>query len=411
MVARNRFVQGHTNRKADKMREIEADKFNGVLCFGGEDWWYHNRGHIDMQLMRRFAKKGTVVYVNSIVMQKPNFSEGRKFLQRLIRKTKSIFTGLKKSDVGFWVYSPFSLPVHHVSWLRPLNALILRWQLARVIRKLSMLNPLVWVACPAACDVAIKIRKSKLVYQRTDRYEEFPGVDSNIIKRYDQKLKANADITVYVNSVLYEEESKQCKRALYLDHGVDYEMFAAADNVNYQPDDIIDIPMPIVGFYGSFGKHTTDIKLLEKLADMLPDMSFVFIGPTLPECAKLKSKDNVWMIDQKPYEQIPYYGKFFDVAIMPWRQNRWISGCNPIKLKEYLALGKPIVSTPFNELNKYLEVVYEARTAEEFVMRIKQALKEDCPEKIISRRNAIKEFSWDSKAQKVLDEIFVEINE
>ena len=145
-----------------------------VLCFGGEDWWYHNRGHIDMQLMRRFSQLGTTVYVNSIIMQKPNLAQGRNFIRKLIRKTKSILTGLRKTDIGFWVYSPLSLPVHHVSWARGLNQAILHYQIRRVTRKLGIRHPVVWVACPAACDVAVKMRKSKLVYQRTDRFEEYP---------------------------------------------------------------------------------------------------------------------------------------------------------------------------------------------------------------------------------------------
>ena len=86
-----------------------------VLCFGGEDWWYHNRGHIDMQLMRRFAALGTTLYINSMVMQKPKFSQGRAFVRKAVRKAKSIFNGLKKTDADLWVYSPFFLPVHHIS--------------------------------------------------------------------------------------------------------------------------------------------------------------------------------------------------------------------------------------------------------------------------------------------------------
>ena len=66
------------------------------LCFGGEDWWYHNRGHIGFQLMRRLARSGKVLYINSIVMQRPNFSKGGRFFEKLIRKSRSIFKGLKK---------------------------------------------------------------------------------------------------------------------------------------------------------------------------------------------------------------------------------------------------------------------------------------------------------------------------
>lgn len=65
-----------------------------VICFGGNDWWYHNRGHIDMQLARRFAKKGPTLYINSIVMQKLNLNNRKDFMARLVRKTK------RQSDTG-----------------------------------------------------------------------------------------------------------------------------------------------------------------------------------------------------------------------------------------------------------------------------------------------------------------------
>jgi len=115
------------------------------------------------------------------------------------------------------------------------------------------------------------------------------------------------------------------------------------------------------------------------------------------------AKRNVRMLGQKPYEQIPHYGKCFDVAIMPWRQNRWIEACNPIKLKEYLALGLPIVSTPFPELRKYLDVVYEASSPEEFAGSIRKALDENNPERAATRRQKIRDARWNNKAQLVLE--------
>jgi glycosyltransferase involved in cell wall biosynthesis len=395
-----------------KTKEIKPISF---ICFGGEDWWYHNRGHIDMQLMRRFGRLGTALYVNSIVMQKPSLKKsiggGKSFTEKLIRKTKSMITGLKKSDAGFWVYSPISLPVHHISWLRKLNEIILRLQLWCKTRKLGIRNPVVWIACPAACDVAMKMKKSKLVYQRTDRFEDYPNVDSTTIKQYDQKLKAAADLTIFVNNTLYNEESNQCKNTLYLDHGVDFDMFASAENNNEIPEDIKNIKKPIVGFFGGIDDHTSDIALVEKVTDLLPEMSFVFIGSVSADCSGLRSKDNVWLLGQKPYEQIPHYGKYFDVAIMPWRRNRWILACNPIKLKEYLALGKPIVSTAFNELIKYNDVIYEAGSAEEFAGCIKKALVQDNPERINARRKIVQHASWDNKAELVLNEIFGKNND
>ncbi len=377
-----------------------------VVCFGGEDWWYHNRGHIDFQLMKRFAQRDTTLYINSIVMQKPKLSQGKRFWEKVKRKLKSIMTGLKMSDAGFWVYSPFSLPVHHIPGARTLNEWCLRLQIFWVQRKLGIKNPLVWVACPAAAEVAVKMPKEKLVYQRTDVYELYPNVDIDQVKYYDKTLKDHADITVFVNQKLYGEEEDQCKTTCYLDHGVDFDLFSQAEKDSYIPEDIKDIPKPIVGFFGSInGNNTVDVELIEEVADTLKDMSIVLIGKQASDCSKLFARDNVYWLGQKDYPEIPHYGKCFDVAIMPWRQNEWIQGCNPIKLKEYLALGKPIVTTPFTELQYYPDVVYQAKTPQEFSDAIRQGLDEDCPEKIQQRKNRVQPYTWDAKAQHILDQL------
>ncbi|UCD51006.1 MAG: glycosyltransferase [Phycisphaerales bacterium] len=388
--------------------DLKSHGVDGVICFGSQDWWYHNRGHIDMQLMRRYAQSVTTIYVNSIVMQKPKLGAKSDFMAKVARKAKSILNGLKATDVGFWAYSPFSMPVHHIDWLRPLNRACLNGQLKLVLHKLGVKHPIVWVACPAACEVALKMKKAALVYQRTDRFEEFPNVEREVIKRYDTTMKAAADLTLFVNRPLFDEEQHECKQALYLDHGVDYDLFAGAAEDPTVPEDIVDIPKPIIGFHGSFGKHTTDFGLIRKVAELVPEYMFVFVGPKVPECESLETTRNIKMLGQRDYEVIPHYAKHFDVTIMPWCQNRWIEACNPIKLKECLALGKPIVSTPFPELQKYRELVYQAATPEAFAEAIRTALAEDNAERISARRKAVESASWDRKARIVLGELFGE---
>lgn len=314
--------------------------------------------------------------------------------------------GLKKSsEAGFWVYSPLSLPVHHLAGAKRFNEILLYYQICRVANKLRLDNPLIWVACPAACEIAVRFRKSVLVYQRTDRYEEYPNVDSGTISAYDRKLKASADLTVFVNRLLFDEERDQCGKAVYLDHGVDYETFSMAERTAQKPEDIAAVPGPIIGFFGGIDDHTSDMALVEKVAELLPEMSFVLVGKASANVFGLQQRKNVWLLGQKPYEQVPHYGKCFDVAIMPWRQNRWIEACNPIKLKEYLALGKPIVSTPFPESLTYRDLIYEARTAEEFAGGIQRALAEDDDARIAARRQRVVGSSWDSKAELVLQEV------
>jgi len=384
--------------------------FDGIICFGGEDWWYHNRGHIDMQLTRRFARIATTVYVNSIVMQKVRFRRAKGddigFTRRLTRKMRSICRGVRQTNAGFLAYSPLSLPVHHIAWLRRINTSVLRSQIVLLERRLGISDPLVWIACPAACDIARGMRKAALVYQRTDRFEEFPNVDKETVRMYDRKMKTAADLTVFVNSHLYESEHDQCKKAIYLDHGVDIDLFGPDQSRDACPQELASIPRPIIGFHGAFGKHTVDVQLIEQIVGLMPRTSFVFVGPETRECQALHSKPNVWMLGQKEYERIPEYVRCFDVAITPWKRNRWIEACNPIRLKEYLAAGKPVVSTPYPELQKYADVVYQATTARQYAERIIEALADDNAERASDRKQKVQDASWDNKARIVLRELF-----
>jgi glycosyltransferase involved in cell wall biosynthesis len=251
------------------------------------------------------------------------------------------------------------------------------------------------------------MKPMKMVYQRTDRFEEFPDVDTDKIGRFDRKLKSNADLTIYVNKTLYDNEKAQCKKALYLDHGVDFEIFAGAEQNPELPEDIAEIPRPIAGYFGAIDKHKLDKDFIGNVADMLPNMSFVFIGSASSDYSSLSARKNVWMLGQKTYDQIPHYGKCFDIAIIPWRKNRWTAAANPIKLKEYLALGKPVVTTPaFTEVQRYLDIIYQAESAQDFAENIKKALSEDSPERIEKRKKRVAHSSWDNKAETVLSQLF-----
>lgn len=375
----------------------------GVVCFGGEDWWYHNRAHCDMQLMRQYARFAPVLYVNSVVMRKPNIAEGAMFWRRVRRKLRSIARGLVRAEPNFFVYSPVTAPVHHLPGARSLNQLFLRMQMRLAIRRAGLRKPLVWVNCPAACGAALALKRTALVYQRTDRYEDYPGVDREQIGIYDRTLKQNADLTFYSSESLYEAEKDQCRKAAYVEHGVDNERFASAENDPQTPADLQNIKRPIVGFFGGIDKHTFDVRLMADVIERMPEASFVFVGNASVGCESLSKNANAHLLGKRSYEEIPHYGKCFDVCIMPWNQNDWIKACNPIKLKEYLALGKPVVSTPFPELEHYNGVVRSAKSADEFAAAIRESLAQSDPELPARRRERVREHSWRSKAQQILE--------
>jgi glycosyltransferase involved in cell wall biosynthesis len=337
-------------------------------------------------------------------MQKFGLGKKTGFAKKCIRKGKSIFYGCRDSGKGFWVYSPFSLPVHHMEHAKAINDYAVRKQVQIVARNLGIVNPLMMVVCPGACDIALRMRYDKLVYLRTDAYELFPNVDQDVIMSYDRRLKAEADLTLFVSRKLFDSEKDQCRGPYFLDHGVDYELFASSGGQE-PPADIRDIPHPIVGFFGTLDGHTVDVELCGQLADLLPEYSFVFVGRVAKHYEELH-KENVFLLGMKEYEQIPTYGNCFDVCIMPWRQTEWIHACNPIKLKEYLALGKPVVSTPFDELAAYRDVIYEATGPERFAECIRVAIDGNCLERLVARREKVREATWDTKVASMIEQLY-----
>ncbi|MCC6795757.1 MAG: archaeosortase/exosortase family protein [Candidatus Hydrogenedentes bacterium] len=383
---------------SDFIERPRKGKVDGIVCFGGVDWWYHNRGHYDVQMMRELSRDMPVVYVNSIGMRTPRVGEGRVFIGRVARKVKSWGRGLKVVSENFAVLSPVSIPKFHQTSLA--RALLIE-QVRDAAEYMGISSPLLWVACPPAAEVFEKIPAAGLVYQRTDRFEHYPGVDPARIRAYDLTLKQSADVTLFCSTSVYESETSECRSALFVDHGVDFDQFEAAGRgATTEPNDVRDIPRPRIGFVGGIDAHTFDPELFLSVARAMPNCSFVLVGGcSLPE--EWCDLSNVYMLGRKPYTEVAAYMAACDVLIMPWNQNAWIKACNPVKLKEYLAVGRPIVSTPFDELSKYEAHVEIAEDAQQFVAHIQRVLEN--PGDPAPRRARVKQETWSVKAASVVE--------
>lgn len=399
-------------------------QYDGVICFGDSDWWYHNRGHYDMQIMRELSRHVPVLYVNSIGVRMPQLGEGRVFFQRVYRKLKSLGRGLVRVRQNFGVFSPLTVPGRFGSYVtKP----VLAMQIKRAASRMGIHRPLAWVACPSGAAVVEDLGPVGVVYQRTDRYEDFPCVERALIESYDKSLKSRADVTLFCSSLLFREEAGRCRHAAFVDHGVDFERFAAAgqadcpqrDDAGRRPgfpgdspedrrcpperktiDEVRRIPRPRVGFVGGIDEHTFDPELFIEVARELSDVRFILVG-----ACSLRDGwcglPNVTLLGRVPYEHVAEYMAACDVLIMPWKRNDWIKACNPVKLKEYLAVGRPVVSTYFEELTKYEEVVRIAEGSKAFAMAIRDAIER--PVDAARFRARVREHTWSAKARAVLD--------
>jgi glycosyltransferase involved in cell wall biosynthesis len=371
---------------------------DGVICFGGADWWYHNRAHYDLQMMRELSRIVPVLYVNSIGVRIPKPTEGVMFAKRVIRKLKSFRRGVVNVRENFTVMSPVVIP-GRVGMA--LSKRILGPQVRAAARRAGMARPLVWVTCPPAADAVDAISPEAVIYERTDRWEEFPEADIAQIRRYDRFMKQRADLTLYCATVLFDEERGACRRATYVDHGVDFESFSKADGADC-PADVKTVNPPRIIFVGGIDNHTFDAPLFVEVARNLPDLQFVLIG----SCSLSEGwcrLPNVHLLGRRPYEEVPAYMAAADVLIMPWLQNEWIRACNPVKLKEYLAVGRPVVTTWFEELRRYEGYVHVAKGAGEFARAIRRSLEEKCDAERL--RGRVRRDTWQDKAGAVVAEL------
>lgn len=389
---------------AELLAGSPAEDVPGYVCFSAQDWWYHNRAHSDFQLMRGVARHRKVLFVNSITMRMPLPGRSTMAMRRLRRKLASMAKLLRRPvpDLpGFHVFTPLIVPFYGFPWARAANAALVRYQVKLAARAIGIRGkPVVVVTIPTAWDVVRDMARSRLVYNRSDKHSSFTEIDQGYIAGLESNLLSTADAVLYVSRSLMAEESHQTGgRAYFLDHGVDLDHFTPRGAAE-EPPDLAPIPHPRVGFFGGFDDYVVDFGLLVKLAEELPDAHLVLIGDATCSMERFDRLPNVHWLGFRPYEEIPSYGSGFDVAIMPWLENEWITHCNPIKLKEYLALGLPVVSTDFPEVHHYADWVSIARDADDFVRRVRASLARNASPG--TARAAVGRSGWDSKVEELI---------
>lgn len=371
------------------------------VCFSAQDWWYFNHAHSDFQLMTRVAETRRVLFVNSITLRMPLPGRSSHFVRRLARKARSMTKRLRHPVPELprlAVLSPVVLPFYGSERARSINARFVAWQVDRAAKRLGLRDPIAVVTIPTAVDVLAHLDHGAVIYNRSDRHSAFGEADQTSIAAMEQRLLERADRVLYVSTAMMEEEAPIVgDRAVFLDHGVDADHFRLTDEPT-RPADIADLPGPIVGYFGGLDDYLVDLDLIADVARALPEVSVLLIGDASHAMEPLEALRNVHWIGPRPYADIPRYGACFDVAIMPWLDNDWIKYANPIKLKEYLALGLPVVSTDFPEVHRYRDYIRVAGDRDQFIHALRLTLTDGGLSTPRARRAAVEDVTWDSRA-------------
>ena len=384
-----------------------SEQCDGVIHFGNVDLWYHNRGHASVRMANRLAQRVPTVWINSIGMRMPVPGKTEIAWSRYWRKLKSLTRGLKRDpETGMYIYSPLFVPRYSPGMLQ-FNGRLLSLQVKMICRRLKITRPSALVSMPTMTPAVELGKWVKIVFDRCDDFTTLPEADKEQIWALEKRLLAISDAAAYVHEGLMEREQGMVKQSVFIGHGVDFDRFVAARPLDGErvsiPESMRDLPKPIIGFYGGMDEYRMDVELMIKIARHIRPGTLVLIGPKQMDLSRVLAEKNVKHIDQVPPNELAAHAAHFDVGIIPFLQNEFNQMCNPTKLKEYLALGFPIVAMQLPAFKPYESFIYTANSHEDFLAQIDQALKENDPLLIKKRREAVAGSSWDQVAARIAE--------
>ena len=359
------------------------------LIVFGEDWGAHPSS--TQHLVQHLARDRGVVWVNSIGLRRPKFTSrdmGRAW--RKLRGAARPVAAVAGPKAPFPVVQPLALPMAQGMAARALNKALI----GRTVRGASagLRRPVVWASLPSAVQALGACRESAVVYYCGDDFGALAGVDHKAALAMEAELAERADLVLAAYPALAARFPAH-KTAL-LEHGVDFGLFSTpAPRPADMPDD-----GPVAGFYGSLAPWL-DLKLVAETARLLPHWRFLFIGAPSAETdlTPLEGLANVVRLGPKPHAELPGYAQNWTAGIIPFVDNAQIRACNPLKLREYLAAGRPVVSTPFPALAPYAGLVTQVQDAAGFAAAL-EACRAEPSGPNPARQQTVAAESWAARA-------------
>lgn len=238
-----------------------------------------------------------------------------------------------------------------------------------------------WYYTPMAIAFTRHLQPQAVVYDCMDELYAFKGAPP-ALKKYEAELFRRADLVFTGGQSLYESKVNQHPNVYAFPSSVDVAHFAQARTLQEAPADQVNIPYPRLGFCGVIDEGI-DIELLRGIADARPDWHLVIVSPVVKiDPASLPQRENIHYLGGKNYQQLPEYLAGWDLAMLPFARNKATRFISPTKTPEYLAAGKPVVSTSIGDVVRpdgELKLVRIADTVADFVSAAAAAMEQDTP--------------------------------
>jgi glycosyltransferase involved in cell wall biosynthesis len=373
-----------------------------TILYFGNDWAAENRTS-SHHVARWLAARYRVVYVECPGLRAPK-GTGRD-LRKLLAKLRLSLSGPRPQPEGLSVQTLLQIPLHRFALVRRANRALIGASLRFLLWRLGVRAPITWFVVPHLASVVGRLGERLSVYYCIDDYAALPDVDAAAVRAMDEETTRRADLVFVASDTLLPSKTLLNPETHLSPHGVDFAHFSRAqDPLLPVPDDIAALPRPIVGFFGLV-ERWIDLELVAWLAEQRPAWTFLLIGRVAVPDAEVPRRPNLVYLGRRPYEALPAYAKAFSAALIPYRLTQQVLHSNPLKLREYLATGKPVVSVSAPEIDKFSAFVRIGRTRQELLAHLDAAMVGPSRAELEAQLAIAAGMTWDANLRRVLDRV------
>ena len=371
---------------------------NNIVCLSTSNWYpFPTR---KQHVMSRLKNSDILYFDPPVTLIAP--LKDKKAFKRLFAFIKPA----KQPQENINVYAlPPVLPFYNkVRFINKLNQSVIACFVRRKMKRHGFSSPILWCYSPMSADAVDKIPHSAIIYDCVDRHSAYKGlINVDTVNHMEESLSKKADQVFTTAIGLFDTLSAYNPDTVMLPNGVNFEHFNKVSEGLPVPEDMKDLPRPIIGFSGML-QECIDYDKIELVANSRPDWSVVLVGGSMPgvNLDYLKKYPNIHFLGMKKYDDMPAYLGAFDVCLNVFRSGDLAKDVSPLKFYEYMASGKPIVTTPQPEqVLGYNDAVYISYGEADFVDKCSQALSETNDEKTRLRITYGHACSWDARVREM----------
>ena len=329
-------------------------------------------------------------------------------LEKARGKGRTFGSRLRRIHDQLTVYTPPAFPPfgQRMPWVHRWNTRLLVSRIKELIEKFKVERYIMGLSWPLWVSVFQELNPRFSYYDCSDDYLNYPGlrVSKKRVKEAEEKVLRSVDLVFCSAQRLKETKSRLNPNCFLIPNGVDLSFLENGKAGREVPPGLRDVKKPILGYMGTIGPWL-DFDTLITFARARPDWSIVMIGPVTSSrfSSTMSGVSNLHWLGEKGYHELADYLRLFDVCLIPFRRDAFTANIYPTKFHQYLAMGKPVVSSFLPDIEPFQPWVIFYDGPKEMERAVDQSLREESEEKAVARRKVASENTWDQRVKAIVE--------